>query len=61
VHNEKNVKKIHDAFLPDHERGDIAKRTKCATGIGGDHNIDAGQTDKFWTVCPHGKYNCTHQ
>ena len=48
-------------LLPDHQGRDVAKRAERASGIGGDHDIDAGDHDEFAIVSGHGHDHCAHQ
>ena len=39
----KNSEELELALLPDHQGGDVAEGRERAAGIGGDHDIDAGE------------------
>ena len=52
--------KLENAFLPDHQGGDVAKGTESATGVGGNHDIDAAQADKGGLALSHRKNDSAH-
>jgi hypothetical protein len=61
---DKNLEKLGKldlGFLPDHQGGDVAEGRKGATGVGGDHHVDAGQGHEFLIVPAHGHDHGPHQ
>jgi hypothetical protein len=55
------AEEVDDAFLPDHERRDVAEGAEGATCVCGNHDVDAGQGHEARVVAADGQYDCTHQ
>ena len=59
---QKEAVELHQAFLPDHQCGDVAKRREGSSRIGCDNDIDAANADKPFVVLAHGEqYGAHHQ
>ena len=49
-----------DPLLLDHQGRDVAKGTECAPGIGSNHNVNTGQTDKARLLVADGQHHGAH-
>ena len=45
------------AFLPNHQRRDIAERRERSAGIGGDHHADAAEREESRRISPQGDHD----
>jgi hypothetical protein len=50
----------HHAFLPHHERRDVAERAEGTAGVGRDHDVDTGRGDEAAMSGPGGHGHCAH-
>ncbi len=48
------------AFLPDHQRGDVAERRDDAAGVGGHHDDNAAHNDELVAADPDGHHHGAH-
>ena len=58
---EEEREEIHDPFLPNHQRRDVAEGTEGPARVGCHHDIDAGQTDEPGIVRADRQDHGAHQ